>query len=166
MRKRVFGRQLKRDINQRKLLFRSLMRALVLEERIKTTEAKAKSIKGEIEKMVTRAKNKGEEARVILKKSFSKEVVDKIINDIAPRFKERKGGYTRIVRLGTRKKDNAPIVLLEWVELKKTENVKKVSKKRKKKDVKKDEKKETKVEAKKEKKVKKNEKNNKTNKAK
>lgn len=116
MRKKIFGRRLKRDIHQRKSLFRSLMRELILQERIKTTEAKAKSIKGEIEKHVTKAKVQGEAARVHLQKTFQQDIVDKIINDIAPRFSDRPGGYTRIVRLGNRVKDNAPMVYIEWVE--------------------------------------------------
>jgi large subunit ribosomal protein L17 len=62
MRKKVFGRQFKRTTNQRKALFKSLTQALVLHGRIKTTEAKAKSIKGEVEKLITYAKNKKENA--------------------------------------------------------------------------------------------------------
>ncbi len=116
MRKKIFGRRFKRDINQRKSLFRSLMRELVLQERIKTTEAKAKSIKGEIEKHITKAKVQGDAARVHLQKTFQQDVIDKIINDLAPRFESRPGGYTRIVRLGNRVKDNAPMVYIEWVE--------------------------------------------------
>ncbi len=116
MRKQIFGRRLKRDVNQRKALFRSLMRELVIHERIQTTEAKAKSIKSEIEKHVTKAKNLGDNARVHLQKHFQHDVVEKIVADIAPRFKERPGGYTRIIRLGNRTKDNASMVFIEWVE--------------------------------------------------
>lgn len=97
------------------------MRSLVIYERIKTTEAKAKAIKGEIEKLVTKAKNKGEQARVYLGKYFSKDIINKIVLDIAPRFQNRKGGYTRILKIGRRLKNNAKMVLLEWVE-KKTES--------------------------------------------
>lgn len=116
MRKNIFGRRFKRDTNQRKALFRGLMRELVLHERIKTTEAKAKSIKGEIEKHVTRAKVQGEASRVHLQKTFKNDVVEKIITDLAPRFADRPGGYTRIIKLGNRMKDNAPMVFIEWVE--------------------------------------------------
>ncbi|RJQ25904.1 50S ribosomal protein L17 [Candidatus Parcubacteria bacterium] len=116
MRKKVFGKKLSRDTNERKALFKNLMRSLVLEERIKTTEAKAKAIKGEIEKMVTYAKKKSGRAQNYLQKYFPKEVYDKIILDIAPRFASRPGGYTRIIKLGGRLKDNAPLVFLEWVE--------------------------------------------------
>ncbi len=116
MRKRVFGRQFKRDMNERKALFRSLMRELVLHGSIKTTEAKAKAIKGNIEKHVTKAKVKGEGALVHLQKDFTHEVAHKIIRDIAPLFADRPGGYTRIIKLGNRVKDDARVVLLQWVE--------------------------------------------------
>ena len=117
MRKRVFGRRLKRDRNQRKALFRSLMGFLVLYGKIKTTEAKAKSIKGEIEKMVTLAKNKEGNARNLLMSRLANErVVEKIISEIAPKFTSRPGGYTRIVKMGPRVKDSARMVLMSWVE--------------------------------------------------
>lgn len=117
MRKRIFGRRLKRDRNQRKALFRSLMGSLVLYGKIKTTEAKAKSIKGELEKMVTLAKNKGEDARNLLVSRLANErVVERIIAEIAPKFATRPGGYMRIVKMGPRLKDGARMVLISWVE--------------------------------------------------
>lgn len=117
MRKRVFGRKLKRDTNQRKSLFRNLASSFVLYGKIKTTEAKAKAVKGQIEKMVTKAKKHNEEARRFLLKDFSNElVVDKIIGEIAPKFQDRPGGYTRILKLGSRVKDNAQMVMMTWVE--------------------------------------------------
>jgi large subunit ribosomal protein L17 len=115
MNKRVYGRKFNRDINQRKALFRSLMRSLALNESIKTTESKAKAIKGEFESHITKAK-RGEEARYHLVKHLSEDAVDRLIKEIAPRVKERAGGYTRIIRLGNRTKDNAEMVLLELVE--------------------------------------------------
>lgn len=115
MQKRVFGRKFNRDMNQRKALFRSLMRSLVLNESIKTTESKAKAIKGEIESHITKAK-KGEESRYHLVKHLSEDAVERLIKDIAPRMKDRSGGYTRIIRMGTRIKDNAEMVILELVE--------------------------------------------------
>lgn len=115
MRKKVFGRKFKKDKGQRQVLFKSLMRSLAIHEGIKTTEAKAKSIKGDFEKMITKAKM-GEEARYHLIKDLPEDAVDRLIKEIAPRFKNRPGGYTRIVRLGTRLKDNAEMVLLELVE--------------------------------------------------
>jgi len=114
MRKRIFGKRLKKNMNQRKALFKGLMRSLALNESIKTTEAKAKAIRGEFEKHITKAKL-GEEARYHLVKHLSEDGVDRLIKDIAPRMIGRDGGYTRIVRLGTRVKDNAEMVLLELV---------------------------------------------------
>ncbi len=115
MLKRIYGRKFNKDINQRKALFRGLMRSLALNESIKTTESKAKAIKGEFESHITKAK-RGESARYHLTKHLSEDAVDRLIKDIAPRMKERSGGYTRIIRMGARVKDNAEMVLLELVE--------------------------------------------------
>ncbi len=114
MYKRTFGRKFNKDSNQRKALFKGLMRSLALNESIKTTESKAKAIKGEFESHITKAK-RGEEARYHLVKHLSEDAVDRLIKDIAPRMKERAGGYTRIIRMGARTKDNAEMVLLELV---------------------------------------------------
>ncbi|MDP3726886.1 MAG: 50S ribosomal protein L17 [bacterium] len=116
MRKNVFGRQLKRDTNERKALFKGLMSALVLKERIKTTEEKAKAIRGQVEKLVTKAKKKGQGASSLLSSHLLPGAVEKVIKDLAPRFKTRPGGYTRIVKLGRRFGDDAMTVLMEWVE--------------------------------------------------
>ncbi len=127
MRKRVYGRHFNKDTNQRKALFKGLMRSLALNESIKTTESKAKAIKGEFESHITKAK-RGEEARYHLVKHLAEDAVDRLIKDIAPRMKERNGGYTRIIRMGARTKDNAEMVLLELVA--KGEKAVKVSTKR------------------------------------
>lgn len=117
MRKRIFGRRLKRDIDERRSLFRNLMRGMVLHGRIKTTEAKAKAIRGELEKLVTLARRKGDSARNdLLKKLAHEDLASRMINQIAPRFVNRPGGYTRILKIGTRVKDAAPMVFMEWVE--------------------------------------------------
>ncbi len=118
MKKNVFGRKLKRDKNERKALFKSLMSSLILNERIKTSEAKAKAIKPEIEKLVTKAKKGENAARNILSKNLSKEAVEKLIKDLAPRFDKRQGGYTRLIKLGKRLGDDSQIVLMEWTETK------------------------------------------------
>lgn len=116
MRKRIFGRKLKRNIDQRKALFKSLMRSLVLYGRIRTTRAKAKAIRPEIEKLITHAKKKGDAARYHLQKYFSEEIINRMIGDIAPKFLDRPGGYIRLINIRSRVKDNAPMVLMEWVE--------------------------------------------------
>lgn len=115
MKKGVFGRQFKRDIDERTALFRGLVSALILKEKIKTTEAKAKAIKSQVEKIVTKAK-KGEEARNFLQRFVYQDALDKLIVNIAPRFEKRQGGYTRIIKLGERLSDKAKVVLMEWVE--------------------------------------------------
>ncbi len=117
MRKQIFGRRLKRDTNERKALFRSLMIGLILHGKITTTEAKAKSIKAEVEKLVTVARNKKEEARPqLIKKLANASAADKIIKEVAPLFATRPGGYTRILRLAPRLKDNSTQVLMTWTE--------------------------------------------------
>ena len=116
MRKNVFGRQLKRDKNERQALFKNLMSSLVLEGKIKTTEPKAKAIKGEVDKLVTKARKEGRLAKKLLEKHLSPKAVEKMISSVAPRFNDRNGGYTRMIRLGKRFGDDASVVLMEWVE--------------------------------------------------
>jgi large subunit ribosomal protein L17 len=114
MKKNVFGRQFKRDANERKALFKNLLTSLVMEERIQTTEAKAKAIKAAADKLVTRAKKGGATAERFLAPKVNSNAVTKLINDIAPRFTTRQGGYTRIFKVKNRIADNAPQVLMEW----------------------------------------------------
>jgi len=115
MRKQVFGRKFKRDKNERKALFNGLISGLILKGRIETTLEKAKAIQRDAEKLVTRAK-KGESAKIELKKSLKPFEVDKMINQIAPVFKDRPGGYTRIIKTGKRFNDNASTAIIEWVD--------------------------------------------------
>jgi large subunit ribosomal protein L17 len=117
MRKQVFGRHFKRDTNERKAMFKSLASALVMHERIETTEEKAKAIRGSVEKMVTKAKKRDNVMAVrLLSPELTSPAVKKMIASIAPRFSTRDGGYTRIIKKGNRFNDNASMVLLEWVE--------------------------------------------------
>lgn len=116
MRKQVFGRKFKRDSNERKALFNGLISSMIMYGKISTTEEKAKSIRADLEKMVTKAKKEEINARRLLSGSLKKHELDKMISDIAPRFKNRAGGYTRIVRAGNRFNDNASMVIMEWVE--------------------------------------------------
>lgn len=117
MRKRVYGRRLSRDTNERKALFRSLAIALVTHGHLNTTEAKAKAVRPWIEKLVTRAKvNDLTSHRVLLEDLPSVAIVEKMLTAVGPTFAGRPGGYTRIVRLGPRTGDNAPMVRLEFVE--------------------------------------------------
>lgn len=116
MRKQVFGRKFKRDANERRALLKGLMNDLVLKEHVKTTEEKAKAIKGQIEKLVTKAKNKGQAAESLLQPYLTVAAYEKVINDLAKRFANRPGGYLRIIKLGKRFGDNAKMVIIEWVE--------------------------------------------------
>lgn len=117
MRKRIFGRRLKRDVNERKALFRSLMHGLILHGKISTTEAKAKSIKADVDKLITIAKTRKNDAkRQLLSRLANEKTADRIINEIAPKFENRAGGYTRILRIGNRSKDGARMVFMTWTE--------------------------------------------------
>ena len=134
MRKNVFGRHFKRDANERKSLFKGLISSLILEERIQTTEAKAKAIKGLVDRVITHAK-KGESAAQFLRSYLPDIAINKVISQIAPRFGKRKGGYTRIIRLGRRFSDRASMVFLELVEGEEVKVVKKAAVKKIKKGV-------------------------------
>ncbi len=116
MRKRKKGRKLKRTSNQRKALLRSLARELFLRGKIKTTLAKAKEVSVFAQKQITKGKKGGLSAKRLLARNFSKDVVKKITDEIAPRYKTRKGGYTRIIKLEPRKSDGAKIAIIELVE--------------------------------------------------
>ena len=130
MRKRIKTRKLSRTRDQRKALKKSLMSELFLHEKIKTTEAKAKEIQPLVEKFITVGKSVnylksvstdkveekgGVSQRRLLGKIFNDKIVKKIIEEIAPRFKERNGGYTRIIKIGARRSDSAKIAIIELV---------------------------------------------------
>lgn len=115
MRKLNKGRKFSRKTDQRKALLKSVARALFLHEKIKTTEAKAKEISGISEKFITLAKRGDLHSKRILLKYFTPQISKKLIVDIAPRYKERKGGYTRIIKLGQRRRDGAKIAIIELV---------------------------------------------------
>jgi large subunit ribosomal protein L17 len=98
-------------------MFRNLMRQLFLHERIRTTEAKARAVRGEAERMITLARVGDLHARrQILKEIHDKAIVDKLIHVIGPDMQDRPGGYTRIIKLGPRAGDAAPMVFLELVD--------------------------------------------------
>lgn len=115
MRKRKKGRKFARKKDQRQALLRELGRSLILKERIKTTEAKAKEVRKIVEKFITKAKKGDLHSRRMLLRSLSLQAVKKIIDDIAPRYKNRKGGYTRIVKIGPRRGDTAKMAIIELV---------------------------------------------------
>ncbi|HIO69188.1 MAG TPA: 50S ribosomal protein L17 [Nitrospirales bacterium] len=117
MRHRKDGRQLGRNTAHRKALFRSLLTALFDHERIETTSAKAKELKGLADRMITFGKSGTLAAR---RRAFAcvwrKDVVAKLFKDIAPRFSSRSGGYTRIIKTRRRVGDGAEMVAIELVE--------------------------------------------------
>jgi len=115
MRKRKKGRKLSRKRDQRRALLRALASALFLQEKIKTTEAKSKEVSDFAEKRITRAKIGSLVSRRLLAREFSPEIIKKLFNDIAPKYLERKGGYTRIIKLGKRKSDGAKMAIIELV---------------------------------------------------
>ncbi len=109
---------------------RNMVTSVFKYERIKTTKAKALEIRKKAEKMITRAKiDSVHNRRIVAKDITDKAVLAKLFTDIAPRFIERKGGYTRIMKLGRRMGDAAEVVFLELVEMKEKEGGKKGKKK-------------------------------------
>ena len=109
-------RKLGRDSSARRALFRTVLTSLFKHERIETTEAKAKEISGLAEKMITLAKQGDLHAlRQIAADLLDESVIKKLFDEIAPSYNERQGGYTRILKLGPRRGDAAPMVILELV---------------------------------------------------
>lgn len=116
MKHRVGYNRLGRKSSHRKAMKRNMTASLFRYERIKTTKAKALEVRRDAEKMITRAKEDSVHNRRIIGKDIKdQEVLAKLFTDIGPRFKERAGGYTRVLKLGHRQGDAAEMVLLELV---------------------------------------------------
>jgi large subunit ribosomal protein L17 len=115
MKKRKKGRKLSRKVGQRKALLKSLTRELFLKGKIKTTLAKAKEFSSFAEKKITKAKKGDFNTRRLLAKDLSPDIAKKLIDEIAPGYKGRKGGYTRIIKMGPRKSDGAKMAIIELV---------------------------------------------------
>ena len=124
MRHKVAGKRLSRSKDQRKALRRTMVKQLFEHERIRTTRAKAEAVRGHAEKLITLAKRgnaaEGADAihvrRLAAARLADKDVMTKLFDDIAPRFENRQGGYTRMTKLGIRKGDLAEMVILELIE--------------------------------------------------
>ena len=117
MRHRIAGRKLGRPTAHRWALYRNLVADLIKYEKIVTTEAKAKEIRGMAEKIITLGKEGSlASRRRALAFVTDKKLVDKIFNELAPRYAERPGGYTRLVKLGRRVGDGARLAQVELVE--------------------------------------------------
>ncbi|MBI4295651.1 MAG: 50S ribosomal protein L17 [Chloroflexi bacterium] len=117
MRHKVAGRQLAGESAHRRSLYRNLVTSLLNYGKITTTEAKAKELRGLADKMITLGKKRNLTARrSALSYVLDKKVVDKLFDEYAVRYIDRPGGYTRIVKLGPRLGDGAPMVRIELVE--------------------------------------------------
>lgn len=118
------NRKLGRTTDQRKALLRTLATDLIINERIETTEARAKELRSVVEKLITLGKRGDIHARrqaaafvrnEVADAEENKNAVQKLFSDIAPRYEERQGGYTRILKVGPRRGDGAPMVIIELV---------------------------------------------------
>ena len=124
MHHRIAGKKLSRSKDQRRALRKTLVKQLFENERIKTTRTKAESVRGQAERLITLAKHsanaepaaKVHARRLASARMGDPELVKKLFDDIAPRFAERQGGYTRMLKMGPRQGDAAEIVVLELVE--------------------------------------------------
>lgn len=114
-------RKLGRSTEARMALLRNLASDLILHERVETTEAKAKELKKVVEKMITLGKRGDLHARrqaaafLYNKTNEEEKVIDKLFGDIASRYEERQGGYTRVLKLGTRQGDGSKMAIIELV---------------------------------------------------
>jgi large subunit ribosomal protein L17 len=124
MRHQVAGKKLSRSKDERSALRRILIAQLIEHERIETTQAKALAVRGQTERLITLAKRgikEGDEKmvharRLAAARLSNPKAVMKLFDDIAPRYNDRPGGYTRILKLGPRLGDNAEMVLIELIE--------------------------------------------------
>lgn len=122
MRHNIAGYKLGRTSDQRKALFRNLIRDLYIHERIITTEAKARAVRADAEKLITKAKrslvdggNRVHAQRQVVAFLNDKTVAKKVFDELAPRYQERPGGYVRILKMGKRQGDGAEMAVLELV---------------------------------------------------
>ena len=123
MRHRVYGRHLGRDKNQRQALFKSLVHSLFTYGTIQTSEAKAKAIKGLVDKIITLAKDKNSK-RLLQSYFTSKALQDRVIKEVAPKLSDRQSGYTSLVKLGTQQGDRTMVVKMSLIGMEKMEPVK------------------------------------------
>ena len=121
MRHQKKGRKLNRTASHRRALFSNLASSLVIYKKIRTTEAKGKELRTYIERLITYAKRGDVHGRRLIQKKIvgkrGKEIANILIHEIAPVYVDRKGGYTRLIKLNNRKNDNAPVALVELVDI-------------------------------------------------
>jgi large subunit ribosomal protein L17 len=117
MRHRKSGKKLNRTSSHRTAMFRNMSASLIEHELIKTTLPKAKELRRVIEPLVTLARNDSvAHRRTVFNRLRNKAAVGKLFSDIAPRFKDRPGGYVRVLKAGFRADDNAPMAIIEFVD--------------------------------------------------
>lgn len=109
------NRKFGRTADYRKAFLSNLGNSLILKERIRTTEARAKEIRPLVEKMINMAKKETLSSRRLLLKSLAIKPVNKLFKELVPRFKERQGGYLRILKIANRKNDGARMAIIEFV---------------------------------------------------
>ena len=121
MRHQKKGRKLNRTASHRKALFSNLASSLVIHKKITTTEAKGKELRSYVDRLVTYAKKGDVHGRRLIQKKIpgkrGREIANILIHDIAPAYSDRQGGYTRLIKLNNRKNDNAPVSLIEFVDI-------------------------------------------------
>ena len=115
MKKLQKGRKFNRERDQRRALLKTLAVSLLLKEKITTTEAKAKELSPFVQRKITRAKKGDLSARRYLLTLFPERIAKKLIEDLGVRYKDRNGGYTRVIKLGQRKSDSAKMAIIELV---------------------------------------------------
>ena len=121
MRHQKRGRKFNRTASHRKAMMSNLASALILHKKIQTTDSKGKELRGFVERLVTYAKHGDVHGRRLIQKKIkgkrTKQIANILIHDIAPIYKDRNGGYTRLIKLNNRKNDNASISLIEFVDI-------------------------------------------------
>ena len=121
MRHQKRGRKFNRTASHRKAMMSNLASALILHKRIKTTDAKGKELRSFIDRLITYAKKGNVHGRRLIQKRIqgkhSKKIANILIHDIAPNCENRNGGYTRMIKIGNRKNDNAMVSLIEFIDL-------------------------------------------------
>lgn len=123
MKKRIIGKKLSRRPETRRALYRSLVEALFISDSIRTTLPKAKAVRPLAERLITKALKKDNASLSRIRSFlFKRETLERLVNEVAPRFQGRPGGYTRIIKLGPRRSDLTEMAILELVE---KENIKK-----------------------------------------
>ena len=119
MRHKYSGRKLNRTSSHRTAMFKNMIASLIEYEEIKTTLPKAKELRGFVERLITISKiDTVAKRRIVFSRIRSKEAVSKLFNELGPRFKQRPGGYLRIVKCGYRSGDKAPMAIVQLVDKK------------------------------------------------